>query len=182
MVNSSEFANFKLNTEQYTVSVNARGGLKLRDSRLFRDLLNFDVLTQICFLQIGEKDVLLSSPSKIARDILSLASYIHLGVGVQTVIIGQLFRRKPWASSNDFNDRVVINKILMSECKKLENVYFWHHRRFWKHLDFLCRDGVHLRTQSKHHVVASPMHRFWRSVRSAVLHFQNKTGQYNTSH
>lgn len=47
MVNSSEFANFKLNTEQYTVSVNARGGLKLRDSRLFRDLLNFDVLTQM---------------------------------------------------------------------------------------------------------------------------------------
>lgn len=119
MVNSSEFANFKLNTEQYTVSVNARGGLKLRDSRLFRDLLNFDVLPQMCFLQIGEKDVLLSSPSKIAQDILSLASYIHLGVGVQTVIIGQLFRRKPWASSNDFNDRVVINKILMSECKKL---------------------------------------------------------------
>lgn len=180
MNNSSELSNLKLNDEQYSVTVNGRGGLKLRDSRLFRDLLNFEVLPHICFMQIGENDILLSSPNNIARDILSLASYIHLGVGVQIVLIGQLFRRRPWASSNDFNDRVIhINKLLMNECKKLDNIHFWHHRGFWKSLDFLSKDGVHLRTHSEHHVVtSSPMHRFWRSIRSAVLHYRHKTGQY----
>lgn len=52
-------------------------------------------------------DVLSFSVEVIVRDILALASYIHSGLGVTRVIIGQLLRRQPWASSLYFNERII---------------------------------------------------------------------------
>ncbi|XP_061185179.1 uncharacterized protein LOC133193234 [Saccostrea echinata] len=135
-------------------------------------------------MQIGENDILLNSDEVIVRDILSLASYLHSGVGIRTVIVGQLLRRQPWASSSDFNDRIVaINVMLKEQCAAMNGVHFWPHRGFWEDLTFLCHDGVHLRcpTPSPLVVTASPMHRFWRSVRSAILHHRHISGQYHSA-
>lgn len=111
-----------------------------------RDLLSFDVSPDICFIQIGENDVLSFSEEVIVRDILALASYIHSGLGVTRVIIGQLLRRQPWASSLYFNEHIItINVRLQAKISSREGIHFWPHRGFWQNLDFLCDDGVHLR-------------------------------------
>lgn len=91
--------NLNLLEDRYSVCVRARGGLRIARLARDRDLLSFDVSPDICFIQIGENDVLSFSVEVIVRDILALASYIHSGLGVTRVIIGQLLRRQPWASS-----------------------------------------------------------------------------------
>lgn len=152
--------------------IRARGGLRIASLAHSRDLLTFEVTPVICFLQIGENDVLSFNVDTIVRDIVALASFIRSGIGIRTVIIGQLLRRQPWASSSDFNNRIVaINVKLRTQTSSLDGVYFWQHREFWQDLSFLCRDGVHLRCSAStlHVVTSSPMHRFWRSVRSAIL-------------
>lgn len=167
-----DLMNLRLYREQYDVIIRARGGLRIASLAHSRDLLTFEVTPVICFLQIGENDVLSFNVDTIVRDIVALASFIRSGIGIRTVIIGQLLRRQPWASSSDFNNRIVaINVKLRTQTSSLDGVYFWQHRGFWQDLSFLCRDGVHLRCSAStlHVVTSSPMHRFWRSVRSAIL-------------
>ena len=134
------------------------------------EFLSFDIRPDLCFLQIGENDIFSSDEQSIARNILSLASYLHEGMGISYVIIGQLFCRQPWASSSDFNSRIVrVNNLLKEGSAALPGVLFWHYRGFWNSMNFLCPDGVHLQSPGGV-VVSSPMHKFWRSIRSAVLH------------
>lgn len=138
--------NLNLLEDKYSVCVWARGGLRISRLARDRDLLSFDVSPDICFMQIGENDVLSFSVEVIVRDILALASYIHSGLGVTRVIIGQLLRRQPWASSLYFNERIIaINVRLQAQASSREGIHFWPHRGFWQNLDFLCDDGVHLR-------------------------------------
>ena len=87
----------------------------LRISQLVQssEFLSFDIRPDLCFLQIGENDILSGDEQSIARNILSLASYLHEGMGISHVIIGQLFHRQPWASSSDFNSRIVrVNNLI----------------------------------------------------------------------
>lgn len=73
---------------RYSVCVRALD--RLRIARLARDRdLSFDVLPEICFMQIGKNGVLSFSVEVIVRNILALASYIHSGLGVTRVVIGQ---------------------------------------------------------------------------------------------
>lgn len=98
----------------------ARGGLRIASLANSKNLLTFEVTPDICFLQIGENDVLSISVDTIVRDIVALASFIRSGIGIRTVIIGQLLRRQPWASSPDFNNRIVaINVKLMTQTSSL---------------------------------------------------------------
>lgn len=68
--------NLNLLEDQDSVCVRARGGLRISRLARDRDLLSFDVSPDICFIQIGENDVLSFSVEVIVRDILALASYI----------------------------------------------------------------------------------------------------------
>lgn len=43
----------------------------------------------MCFIQIGENDLLRCDVNKLTTDILSFASYLHEGVGIPIVIVGQ---------------------------------------------------------------------------------------------
>lgn len=43
----------------------------------------------------------------VTTDILSFKPYLHEGVGIPIMIVGQLLRRQPWASSRDFNVKIV---------------------------------------------------------------------------
>ena len=163
--------NFNLDEERFEFKFFARGGLRISHIVNSRNFLSFDIRPDVCFLQIGENDICSGDEHFIARNILSLASYLHEGIGISLVIIGQLFRRQPWASSADFNNKIVrVNNLLKAASDTLPGVHFWHHRGFWSNMDFLSQDGVHLKCPEGV-VVSSPMHKFWRSIRSAVLHF-----------
>lgn len=63
--------NLNLLEDRYSVCVRARGGLRIARLARDRDLLSFDVSPDICFIQIGENDVLSFSVEVIVRDILA---------------------------------------------------------------------------------------------------------------
>lgn len=181
MDSHEDLRNLRLHQDYYSVSVRARGGLRISTLARSRHFLTFDVLPDMCFMQIGENDVLNFCDDVIVRDILSLATYLHHGLGIRTVIVGQLLRRQPWASSCNFNDRIIaINIRLREQLSTMDGVHFWPHRGFWNDMTFLGHDGVHLRCSapSLHVVTTSPMYRFWRSIRSAVLQHRHSSGQY----
>ena len=70
------------------------------------------------------------------------------GVGVRTVIVGQLLRRQP---CNNFNEDIVrVNTLLKEEMDTLDGAYFWPHRGFWADLSYEGRDGVHIERDSRH--------------------------------
>lgn len=96
-----DLMNLRLNREKYDVIIRARGGLRIASLASSRDLLTFEVTQDICFLQIGENDILSLNVDTIVQNIVALATYIRPGVGIKTVISGQFFRRQPWASSPD---------------------------------------------------------------------------------
>ena len=68
----------------------AREGLCISTLARSRYFFTFDVLPDMCFMQIGENDVLNFCDDVIVLDILSLATYLHHGLGIRTVIVGQL--------------------------------------------------------------------------------------------
>lgn len=163
--------NFNLDVNSFVFDFHARGGLQIPHLVNSREFLSLDILPDLCYIQIEENDFLNRDDQFIARSILSLASHLHEGIGISLVIIGQLFGREPWASSTEFNQRIVrVNNLLKEGSAALLGVHIWHHRGFWSNLDYLCNDGVHLRCPGGV-VVSSPMHKYWRSIRSALLHF-----------
>ena len=85
-------SNLNLNIENYMITVHGRGGLRISQLARSSDLLEFSATPDVCFLQIGENDISSRDDAHIVRDILSLASYMHEGLGIRSVIIGQLFR------------------------------------------------------------------------------------------
>lgn len=174
MQTNSQLRNLKLDSDYFNVFTCSRGGLRVAQLPAF---VSLSTTPHMCFIQIGENDLLRCDVNKLTTDILSFASYLHEGVGIPIVIVGQLLRRQPWASSRDFNVKIVeANLLLKAQCSKHEGIYFWHHRGFWSDLNFLCHDGVHLQCprSSVHVVTSSPMHKYWRSIRSAILHFKPK--------
>ena len=134
--------NFNLDEERFEFKFFARGGLRISHIVNSRNFLSFDIRPDVCFLQIGENDICSGDEHFIARNILSLASYLHEGIGISLVIIGQLFRRQPWASSADFNNKIVrVNNFLKAASDTLPGVHFWHHRGFWSNMDFSLKMG-----------------------------------------
>lgn len=115
----------------------------------------------MCFIR--ENDLCHADPRKVTTDILSYAEYLNEGVGILTVIIGQLLRRQPWASRTSFNDVMTVNKQLKSETEKLHGIHFWSHRGFWADLTYLGRDGVNIESGSRH------MKKYLHNIRIAVL-------------
>ena len=84
-----------------------------------------------------KNDISLFDCTTLARDIISVALYLRDGLGTSVVIIGQLLRRQPWASTRDFNQKIVgANRLLNEKCDNEERIYFWHHRGFWNDVIF----------------------------------------------
>lgn len=102
-----------------------------------------------------------SVASKIAKDIVSLASYLHEGIGVRRVIIGQLLCRRPYAACSDFNGTVLeINRVLREMRSGLKGIVFWPHLGFGNSLSYLGPDGVHIQCTSSND---QPMRKFLHS-------------------
>lgn len=160
--------NLRLDTDKFFVSIRGKGGLCLRHLRSDANIVHFVNVPDICFLQIGENDIVAESKaSKIAQDIFSLANYLHEGVGIQKVIIGQLLRRLPYAACINFNDTVYeVNRALREMTTGLKGIVYWPHRGFWNSLSYLGPDGVHLQCTPSND---QPMRKFLRSIRNAII-------------
>ena len=169
----NDVGNLNLSYTNYKIDIRTKGGLTVRDLAGCPDFATFsEPIPCICFLQIGGNDAMIDKPEIVAHNIFSFASYLHVGVGIRHVIIGQLLRRQPWASSPRYNrDIVRINQLVSEEARQTEGVHFWHHRGFWTDLDFLGSDGVHLRCTKR---CSAPMRRYLRSIRSAILSYARK--------
>ena len=104
----TETENLGLDPKEFQITFRGKGCLRLRKCDSRSDLLCFNIIPDIVFLQIGENDISTSTNSrKLAEDILSVAQYLRHGVGVGLIIVGQLIRRMQFASCRDFNIKVV---------------------------------------------------------------------------
>ncbi|KAK3108363.1 hypothetical protein FSP39_006411 [Pinctada imbricata] len=157
----------------FSVSMRGKGGLCLKHLSYDASILRFVSSPDICFLQLGENDIQSNSvPLKIATDIIAIANFLHDGVGVKIVLVGQLLRRLPYSACNGFNEKVVeINRCLKAMSNHIEGVEFWSHRGFWADLSYLGPDGVHLMCTPSN---CQPMRKFMRSIRNAVLIAEKK--------
>lgn len=78
-----DLMNLRLYREQYDVIFRARSGLRIASLANSKDLLTFEVTSDICFLQIGENDVLSVNVDTIVQDIVALAYCMALHNFVQ---------------------------------------------------------------------------------------------------
>lgn len=158
----------------FVVDIRARGGLTFRKIPNCLEFLNFtSPPPSICFMQLGSNDLCTDTPEKVVKNILAYASYLKEGVGMQQIIVGQLLRRQPWASTPTFNEDVVRTNILLKEqTKDMAGINFWAHRGFWADLTYLGRDGVHIEGHSRH------MRKFMHSIRIAVIQFSRPVNKY----
>lgn len=99
MDESPEYHNLRLDPGNYIISCRAQGGLKIDELIHERpDLFDFNgEKVDILYLQIGGND--LSDRNKsgtaVANDIYSLACFLHYGLQIPIVIIGELLWRHP---------------------------------------------------------------------------------------
>ena len=160
--------NMNLHPNEFDVTFRGKGGLKVRKCDDREEIMHFSIVPDIVFLQLGENDIAVHIDSrKLAVDILAIAQYLHDGIGVKLVIIGQLIRRMQFASCRNFNIKVLeTNKHLEELSEPLHGIHFWKHRGFWKDLTYLGPDGVHLLCTPSED---QPMRKYRRSVRNALI-------------
>lgn len=175
MTNTDGDSNLRLDHRNFKIICRAQGGLTV--PRLIHerpDLYDFSVCQpDIVYLQIGGNDLsnTMTSSESVANEIYSFANFLHFGLHIPVVIIGELLFRNPSKVGKDYNDKVVatnmsiLQKIQMDN---LPNLKFWRHHGFWEDYSFLCRDGVHLNHYG--------MRKYFRSIRSSVLHAQSVLG------
>lgn len=131
-----------MDESRYHVDFESRVGMTFQRLTNCPEFINFPKPpTNVCFVQMGGNDLCKRPPGKVITDILSYAKFLHDGVWVQHVIVGQLLRRQPWSTKRGYNDDVVT---LKEEMASLENIHFCLHRCFWSDLSYLGRDVVHI--------------------------------------
>ena len=104
MQSSGRLQNLNLDVDKFRISVCARGGLRVAQLSS-TNFLNFASVPRVCFIHIGENDISLFDCTTLARDIISVALFLHDGLGISVVIIVQLLRRQPWASPRHFHQK-----------------------------------------------------------------------------
>ena len=153
----------------YKTFARCRGGLRVADI-FTSELIRFSVAPDIVFIQLGGNDVGKQTNSKLVNNLMSLSDYLVEGVGVKCVVIGQLLRRSPSVVGAEYNELVFqINNALCHETTTRPKVHYWRHRGFWSDFSHLCKDGVHLEHKSWPLDPSSPMKKYWRSIRNAVI-------------
>lgn len=124
MQTNSQLRNLKLDSDYFNVFTCARGGLRVAQLPAF---VSFPTKPHMCFSQIGENYLLRCDVNKLATDILSFAYYLHEWMGISILIVGQILRRQPWASSSrDFN--VETNLLLKAQCQTGGSLFLASHR------------------------------------------------------
>lgn len=178
MDNSDYFFNLRLHWP-FNIMSRAQGGLTI--SRLIHerlDLFSFrqDENIKIVYLQLGGNDLSNRelSARQVANEIYSFACFLHFGLEIPFVIIGELLFRDRKCDGPDYNSRVVETNCALLDMTRSDgnpNIIFWRHHGFWQDLSHLCWDRVHLNHLG--------MLKYFRSVRSAVMHAQLCLGKHS---
>ena len=144
-------------------------------------------IPHVIYLVIGTNDLCQEKQSEetFARQIVSFASYLRKGFGVNCVIIGQILHRHGPKHPNHYNNHPVTRDTKIHDfntkvnrtnsCIQLKikeecdpGIIFWRHRGFWHEArGKFHSDGVHIHPHNGLHIYA-------RSVRGAILHAINK--------
>lgn len=169
--NVDGYKNLRLSQDKFSVDFRAKGGLTVNKLVKQQNLLTFNAMPHLIFIQIGGNDAcdIQRSAPTIAQDIVSFALYFCHGLGIKIVIIGQLLPRYENRTFQGYNDKIMcINKLITEKLHNLSEprILFWHHHGFWSDINFLSFDGVHLNHQG--------MLKYFRSIRSAILHASKK--------
>ena len=171
MNSCDRFENLRLLKCNFLINCRAQGGLTVARLAQQKQLCTFSCHPHIIFIQIGGNDAAnrRTNASQVAQDMFAFAMYLHYGLNVNHVIIGQLLCRSELVTYAGYNDKVVqVNTLLQEKIKEHNEkaISFWHHRGFWDNLNYLCFDGVHLNHFG--------MRKYFKSIRSAVLHASNQ--------
>lgn len=165
-----EYDNLGLSPLSYNVACLGAGGLKLSDRRRMhakdRSLQNSDLV----ILELGSNDLCDPNyhPEDFARHLIAHAKYLTTGLGVRTVVICQIIKRRtePYVG---YNDRVVAaNQSLVSLIDTcLDPIVFWRHRGVWNSSsDIYAADGIHLSNDVGYK-------KYLRSMRDCVIRVSN---------
>ncbi len=139
------FDNLRLDSAINIIDFRAKGGLTVR-KLIDCDLLTFNKsdIPDAVFLQIGGNDA--ADKKKhyvtIARDIVSIARYLVEGVGVKTVLIGQLLPRRVDRTFKGYNKKIIsINEEIVRLINRdnNNNIQFWHNHGFWEGQHYLVK-------------------------------------------
>ena len=116
----------------FAVYASYQGGLTIMAR--WRKFTVFNIVPDICFIQIGENELAknLVTVDKLISLTVTFVDYLIVGVGVRRVVAGQLFLRQPWAvKSKTYEDDIKeTNSALEAELRQIDGAYFWHHREF----------------------------------------------------
>lgn len=98
----------RLHPARFIISCCAQGGLTIE--RLIHErsyLLCFlHTSPKIIYLQIGGNDLSSTSGDIAANEVYSFASFLHYGIHIPIVVIGQLLWRDPSSANQNYNDKV----------------------------------------------------------------------------
>ncbi|CAC5396515.1 unnamed protein product [Mytilus coruscus] len=173
MDSCDKFDNLRFLKSNFLINCRAQGGLTVARLAQQKQLCTFSYHPHMIFLQIGGNDAAnrRTNAYQIAQDIFAFAMYLHYGLNVNYVVIGQLLYRSESVTYAGYNDKIIqINTLLQEKIKENDEnaISYWHHR------GFLCFDGVHLNHFG--------MRKYFKSVRSAVktiLNWQLKSYGYS---
>jgi hypothetical protein len=144
MDSSDQHYNLRLNKTLFDITCRAQGGLTI--PRLIherKDLYNFThACPNIVYLQIGGKIY----PIRRLQLYLWQTKYfllhifVHYGLHINIVVIGELLWRDPMRVHTEYNKNVTdTNSALYNiiQTDGIPNIIFWRHRGFWKDFPYL---------------------------------------------
>ncbi len=166
--------NFNLYYAGHRVFCYGRGGLKIGD--LFSCEI-FDVIEQISptvvLLEVGSNDLDngYMPTSTLLQDLSNFSMTLKNTYGVSVVAVMCLFfrttvSRGDWANVDALNDAIYDFNVRCKTMSMYAPFRHWHHvglvSNWWQ---YISGDGVHLN--------ATGLHKFYKSVRSAIIHFSS---------
>jgi hypothetical protein len=169
MNSSDQHCNLRLNETLFNITCHAQGGLTI--PHLIHERKDWYNFTHVCpnivHLQIGGNDLSDKNTTtlSVANKIFSFAHFLHYGLHINIVVIGELLWRDPMRVHSEYNKKVTdTNSALynMIQTDGIPQIIFWGHHGFWKDFSHICHDGVHLNDVGTK--------KYFRSIRNAVLH------------
>ena len=159
--------NLGLDTSLFRVSYIGVGGLTVKNAIWQINSIE-DLKPDAVILDLGANDLdNREEPDArfVAADIVEFSNWLLLHTKL-VYIVASYHRSRPRRA--DYEDVLpVFNNTLRRICRGLTNVYFWPHRNMTQEWQgFMKTDGVHLNTEG--------LHRYYRSIRGAVLNASKK--------
>lgn len=163
---------FELNRQfasEFRVSFHGIGGAGIREvlNCASAVITNSPNHVSIAVLHAGGNDINGRTDAvRLATQIAAGANFIHVGLGVEQVLISQLFFRDRACIPN-YNDVVLsVNHAISKKVKEnqVAGVVFWRHGGFWEpsvRASLMHRDGVHFNNSGNS--------KFYKSLKTGLI-------------